>query len=272
LIRPYQPTLPRSHHPAIPISTVLKDEPDRTVIRVGDTVNRRAYPWTPTIHALLAHLKEAGFNHVPTPLGIDDSGREHLSYIPGASGRDGWPRVADETGLVAFAHLLRDYHDAVRSFNPPPDATWVFTDAPLTPNQIICHNDFGPWNVVWNGTTPVAIIDWDFAAPGDPLDDVAYALEFVIPFRDDDTALRWHAFDRPPDRRRRIELFAAAYGLSTTNGLVDRVIQRQRLAIAHVHHLAARGYEPQKRWLTDGTLNISEAQVLWSEENRHLLT
>ena len=255
-----------------PSPITLKDEPDRTVIRVGDTVIRRAYPWTPTIHALLTHLNKVGFPFAPIPLGIDDNSREHLSYIPGTSGKDGWQRVAAETGLVAFAHLLREYHAAVRTFTPPPDATWAFTDAPIAPNQVICHNDFGPWNVVWNGFAPVGIVDWDFAGLGDPLDDVAYALEYVAPFRDDETALRWHAFDRPPDRNRRIELFASAYGLTSAIGLVDRVIQRQRLTTDHIHLLAARGFEPQKTWITDGTLAVSEAQINWSESNRHLFT
>ena len=34
--------------------------------------------------------------------------------------------------------------------------------------------------------------------PGDPLDDVAYACEYVAPFRDDATCLRWHGFSAPP--------------------------------------------------------------------------
>jgi hypothetical protein len=210
-----------------------------------------------------------GFPYAPVPLGID-ADEERLSYIPGTSGKDTWPLVAIEDGLVHFAHLLRDYHSAVGTFRPPAGATWAFTDAKLAPDQIICHNDFGPWNAVWDGVTPVGIIDWDLAGPGNPLDDVAYALAYVTPFRDDATALRWHAFDRPPDRQRRIELFATAYGLTTTTGLVDRVIQRQRLVTVHVRHLAARGLEPQRTWLTDGTISVMEAQVLWSEANRHL--
>jgi hypothetical protein len=39
------------------------------VVRVGDTVRRPAGPWTPAVHALLAHLHEAGFRCAPRPLG-----------------------------------------------------------------------------------------------------------------------------------------------------------------------------------------------------------
>ncbi len=45
-------------------------------MRVGDTVRRAAGPWTPTIHALLRHLRASGLSMVPEPLGIDEQGRE----------------------------------------------------------------------------------------------------------------------------------------------------------------------------------------------------
>lgn len=76
---------------------------------------------------------------------------------------------------------------------------------------MICHGDFGPWNVVWQGHLPVGLIDWDFAHPAARLHDVAYALQYVAPFRDDAECLRWLHFPEPPNRRRRLEeaLFTA---------------------------------------------------------------
>lgn len=38
----------------------------------------------------------------------------------------------------------------------------------------VCHHDPGPNNVVFRNGLPVAWIDFDTAAPGDPLEDVAY--------------------------------------------------------------------------------------------------
>ena len=37
------------------------------------------------------------------------------------------------------------------------------------------HGDFWPENVVWNGAAIAGIIDWEDAAVGDPLSDVATA-------------------------------------------------------------------------------------------------
>lgn len=53
-------------------------------VRVGDTVRRRAGPWTPAVHSLLRYLEQAGFE-APRVLGIDEQGREILGYIAGES-------------------------------------------------------------------------------------------------------------------------------------------------------------------------------------------
>jgi hypothetical protein len=58
------------------------------VVRVDNTVRRPAGPWTPAVHALLAHLHDAGFDGAPRPLGIDEQGREVLDFVPGVVA---WP-------------------------------------------------------------------------------------------------------------------------------------------------------------------------------------
>jgi len=50
----------------------------------------------------------------------------------------------------------------------------------------VCHNDIGPGNIIWRGGEPVALIDWDFAGPGDPLDDASYLAFCAVPMLDDD--------------------------------------------------------------------------------------
>ncbi len=117
----------------------------------------------------------------------------------------------------------------------------------------------------------MGILDWDFASPGPRRHDVAYALEFAVPFRVPST-LSWHHFAEVADRPSRLEALAEADGLSSTAGLVDDVIARQRLTIAHVEELARRGLEPQATWVGDGTLDASWQQVAWAEANRELFT
>ena len=246
----------------------LQTSAHRRIVRVGDTVRRPAGWWTPAVHALLTHLQDVGFAYSPRPRGIDSHGREVLSYIPGQSGAIGWHRIHSDQGLRRFATLLRDYHDAVRGFRPSPGREWAVP--PSEPYEVICHNDFGPWNVVYDGDEPVGILDWDFAAPGPTKNDIAYALEYGVPFRDDATARTWHHFAEVPDRHARMEVFADAYGLTLTEGLVDDVIDRQNLTIAHVEELAERGLEPQASWVRDGTLDKSRRITTWVDQNRGL--
>ncbi len=151
------------------------------------------------MHALLEYLHGVGFTRVPKPIGVI-GGEEVLRFIPGDSGPAGWARVVPEPGLRALARFLREYHEASAGF--PADGRWAFADGSVRPGQVVCHSDLGPWNVVWDDLTPVGVVDFDFAYPGDLIEDVAYALEYTAPFRDDAQAMRWQGFTSPPDRRR----------------------------------------------------------------------
>ncbi|MGW3347313.1 aminoglycoside phosphotransferase family protein [Nonomuraea rubra] len=249
---------------------ILQDAEDRRVVRVGDTVRRPVHPWTPAVHALLRHLEEAGYPYSPRVLGLDEQGREVLTYLEGESGPQGWAKVVGDAGLAAFARLLRGYHDAVAGFRPPPGLSWFTGEAEPRDGEVICHGDFGPWNVVWRGDRPAGILDWDYALPRPRLHDVAYALEYVAPFRDDAECLRWLRYPAPPDRRRRLELFAGAYGLPSAEGLVDAVIGVQRDGIERVRALAAAGRQPQARWVAEGYLDDLGGRLAWSLAHRHL--
>ena len=76
-----------------------------TVVRVGDTVRRNAGPWTPAVHALLRHLERVGFTGSPRALGMDERGREVLSYLEGECGEYPLaPHWVTDEALVAVGH------------------------------------------------------------------------------------------------------------------------------------------------------------------------
>ena len=234
---------------------------------VGDTVRRPRYPWTPTVHRVLSHLRAAGLTSVPAPLGLG-ADHESVSLLPGLAGRECWPHQATERGLRSAARLLRTVHDASVGWTPPADAVWG--RPPSGPAEVICHGDPGPWNMTWTDGMATGLFDWDYCHPGPRREDVAYALEYLAPFRDDETALRWHGFDRPPDRPWRVEVFCAAYGIDS-EGMVDTVIEGQRRIIPQVRALAAAGVQPQVDWVAAGHLDELAQRVAWSEANRPLL-
>jgi hypothetical protein len=90
------------------------------VVRVGDTVRRPAGPHTPAVHALLVYLHAAGFEGAPRPLGVDERGREVLSFIPGTvPWPDRFELLEPHQRLARAATLIREFHDAVTGFVPP---------------------------------------------------------------------------------------------------------------------------------------------------------
>lgn len=188
------------------------------VERVGDTIRRTTGPWTPAVHALLRHLEASGFDAAPRVLGIDERGREILTYTEG--GEATW---SDEE-LHAVGRLVRRYHDAVASFVPPPGVQWqALLDTPPE-HEVVCHNDLSPWNTVYRDGTPISLIDWDLAAPGPRLWDLAWAVYRYVPLFDDDSCSRLGIPVQP--RAPRVRVFCDAYGLEERNLLFEGVCAR----------------------------------------------
>jgi hypothetical protein len=247
----------------------LKNNEHRPIVRIGDTIHRPTHWWTSSVHDLLNYLEKVGFAYSPRVLGFDDEGQEVLTYIEGESGKEGWYKIHSDVGLANFAKLLKSYHEAIAGYRPRNDATWAYSPNQLKPGEIMCHGDFGPWNIAWDGDKPVGILDWDFVLPAKPEHDIFYALEYSAPFRDDETTLSWHHFTEVPDRKRRVSVFLDAYGTNLPN-IVDGVVDVQRQGIVHVQYLADRGLQPQIDWAKDGTLENAEKQAQWAENNRSL--
>lgn len=242
---------------------------DKIIARTAQTVTRRSTEWTQSTQDLLRHLHGAGFAEAPRALGLNAGGDEILSYIEGESGPDAWAKIVPEHGLRSFARLLRRFHDAVRDYRPTT-SLWATEPHVVGDDEIITHGDFGPWNTVWRGREPVGVIDWEMAGPRRPMFDVAYAIEYSAPFRDDDECTRWLGYPEPPDRRRRVALFADGYGLDSSEGLYQEVVSAQRRDIDYVQSLASRHIEPQASWVRDGYLVTLRSRVDWSVSNRHL--
>jgi hypothetical protein len=239
------------------------------VVRIGDTVHRSAGPSTEAVHALLRHLEAKGFDGAPRALGFDDRGREILTYIEGAAGSevDWLPELRTDAGLEAVVRLLGEFHHAVADFIPTERSEWLGGGPSPAPGEIICHNDPGPWNVVWREGRPVALIDWDFAGPRHPLDDVAYVAFYSIPMRDDAHCRRC-GFAEIPDRAHRLRAICETYGNGATP---DELIERAE------HHLLGdieelkEGTAPWVVLLGENGGDDPEELLRWLRANRGLL-
>lgn len=61
----------------------LEGGQDTGAIRVDGSVRRPVRALTRSVHDLLQHLDQVGFQGVPKVLGIDEQGREMLTHLQG---------------------------------------------------------------------------------------------------------------------------------------------------------------------------------------------
>ena len=183
------------------------------VVRVGDTVRRPATSASPELRETLRQLEQAGFDAAPRWLGVDDRGRDVLTWIEGETFADrgrlhpylgsGEPVVLADEQVAAAFRLLRRFHDAAG----------------------VCHGDFGPWNLVWRDGLPVALIDFDNVHRGEPAEDVAYALRMFVGYG--------LVGAEPPELQRRTRLALSAYGAEfDVPVLLEREYDRAEEAVA----------------------------------------
>ncbi|WP_371406528.1 phosphotransferase [Kribbella sp. NBC_00662] len=58
---------------------------------------------------------------------------------------------------------------------------WQASPVPAGPPEVICHNDTAPWNMITDDGSVVAFVDWDTAAPGPRMWDLAYLAYTLVP-------------------------------------------------------------------------------------------
>lgn len=181
------------------------------VVRVGDHVLRPSNPHSESIHRYLTALRRNGFAGASEPVTIDLDGRERLRFIPGEVATPPYPSWArSDAALGSIARLLRRLHDASIGLDLGA-TTWSNELADPVGGEVMCHNDVCLENVVFDNGEAVALLDFDFAAPGRREFDVAAFARMCVPIDDDINAARlgWESNDRPA----RLRLVCDEYGL-----------------------------------------------------------
>ena len=226
-----------------------------SVVRVGNTVRRSTGPWTPTIHALMRHLRASGFVSVPEPLGIDEKGREILSLLPGAPATYPLPAFAwHDATLVTVARALRAFHDASVGFVMPRDGSWQWPAH--QPAEVICHNDFAPYNLMFENGKLSGVIDLDLASPGPRVWDMAYTAYRCVPLTDPNNPDA--PFPGQDAQQRRLAAFCAAYDDQTIKppSVLAAASRNLRELVAFIKRRAAEGDRAQQIVLERGDVQI----------------
>jgi hypothetical protein len=227
------------------------------VIRVGNTIRRPPALRPELVRDLLRLFETHHWPAAPRFLGVDDTGRDMLSYV---DGHVAWepvqpPGVWSDASLVRIAQLVRQFHD-------------LTADSPLARGEeVVCHNDLSPRNTVYRdvgaGLRPVAIIDWDIAAPGQRIHDVAHVCwQFVnLGPAITDVQVAGH----------RIGLIADAYELDDRPLLIETIVWWQDRCWRGIAAAADAGDPAMSRLRDLGAVDEVRDAHDWTQQHRGVL-
>ncbi len=245
------------------------------VVRRGPHVLRPSNEHSVSIHRALSALRSHGFEGASNPVGIDADGRERLEFIEGDVPLPPYPQWArSDEALTSTAVLMRCMHDASSAIDLTV-GTWSSEMADPLGGPVLCHNDVCLENVVFRDGRAVAFLDFDFAAPGRRVFDVASFARMCVPIDDDVSASRlgWSEQDRPG----RLRLVADAYGLDAgiridLLTILDRSIEkggefvRRRVEAGEPGFVkmwedmgGAERFDRRRRWWTDNKSRFEAA-------------
>ncbi|MEK4373223.1 MULTISPECIES: phosphotransferase [unclassified Bacillus (in: firmicutes)] len=242
------------------------------VYRSGDTVRREVKSDNINIRKLLKHLEKKNFSYAPKFLGVDEQGREVLSFIDGVAGHDPLKEyMCTHDVLKEIASMLRLYHDAVQDFSISDD--WERMDN--TPNniEVVCHNDFAMYNIIFKDKKPVGIIDFDVAAPGPRLWDIAYTLYTCVPlsrfFRTETgEVVNYLSLDHADQIKHRVKLFFESYGEEIAEDYLDMVLLRLEGICQYMKRQACEGDIAFQNMIQEGHLEHYQKDIQFIHEHR----
>lgn len=246
------------------------------VFRRGELVERPAPRNARALHAYLLALKEHGFDAAPAPVGLTADGREQLTFIPGDVALAPFPNWAmGSSALESVGSLLRRLHESSAAVAVDTRAEWPLHLADPEGGEMLCHNDVCPENVVFRDGRAAALIDFDLAAPGRVLWDIAMTARYWVPMLDSESAVALY----PPglDAAARLRILVDSYGLPAEGraelpGVIEQATAVCRAFVAcrvasadpvYLQALAERGgwerWDRVQTWLVDHRKTLTAA-------------
>jgi aminoglycoside phosphotransferase (APT) family kinase protein len=179
-------------------------------------------------------------------LGIDEQGREVVSWIPGVTAASG-----EEIDVLPLVEMVRQLHD-------------LTVDLVDDGFECVIHDDLQPRNVVVRDRVPVGLIDWEQARPGRRVEDVAKLCWSMI-----EPTLE----SAPVEIGERWGQLAGVYGLETLDALLSTVLDQMQTCAEDIERGAARGSVRHQALAARGDHAALRAMHAWTAANeRALLT
>jgi hypothetical protein len=241
------------------------------VVRRGEFVLRPSNPHSKSVHAFLRELRSKGFEGASMPVEIQADGVERLVFIDGDVPVPPFPVWAQtDDALASMAELMRSFHSASCRV-PVGPGSWSDELADPMGGSMICHNDVCLENVVFRAGRAIGLLDFDFAAPGRPIFDLAAFARMCVPIDDDLSAgrLGFEAVDRPL----RLRLAADTYGLDADgrHELIECLDRQMRGGGTFIQRRVQAGDPNFIRMLDEmGGMKRYDRRLQWWEQSRHL--
>ena len=217
-----------------------------SVVKIGNTVHRSKTKNFEFIHLMLLWLEKHGCSYAPKFLGIDEQGREMLSYLEGEVPREIPMTFAQKVNAIK---ILRQFHDTL--------AGTKFAGAAET----VCHHDFAPWNIIIHKRKVVGMIDFDEVGPGKRIDDVTYFI--------------WTALDlgiAPVSDKQQIKniaTLAKAYQLTNNNEIITSFLSQQNRILKFRQEVVAKAKDPDKVAFSKGAIKRIRKSMHWINQNKN---
>lgn len=240
-----------------PLSTWGSGDSPSNAVRRGDVVIT-SIPSSSPIVQLLKHLEVVGFAGSPRVVDEAGTGQLAVEYVAGGSAH---PHAWADDQVMRIGELLKLLHQASASFDAPPTAAWESTwlHEIGSGTRVFGHGDPAPWNVLERDDRTMALIDWEFAGPIDPLTDLAYATWLNAQLHDDDVA----ALQQLPSalqRAAQARLIMDGYGVARS----DRATVIDRMIEVAVHSARAEAQSAKVSPTTVDAVDVSGYPVLWA--------
>lgn len=246
------------------------------VYKHNENVLREQKYWSSTIHRVLQHLEKVQFTSCPRFLGIDQSGMEVLSFVPGEC-IDNYPFTNDENKqlliIKKLAEMIRKYHDSTLSFDRSQSDKWMFSYKGTLEKEVICHNDIAPYNTTFVNDMPYGMIDFDTCCPAPRIWDIVYVLYRFVPFSQklyDIEKKEYRCYDASKDkefRKKCIKVFFDAYGMECPEDLFEQMIARLQALADLIYEEAKSGRIAFQRMLEEGHRDLYLTEIDFIKEH-----
>jgi Phosphotransferase enzyme family len=202
------------------------------VVRVGDTVRRPTRPRSQFVHELLLHRRSRASRPLRDSWGWTVRVERSSLSSRAPSRPTSVPGTTTTNSSLQGSSSIR-YHEATAGSHLAGT------------EEVVCHNDVSPVNTVFLESTPVAMIDFDAAAPGPRIRDVAYGAFLWL-------NLGWDG-PEPDEQHRRLHLWRDACGIPDRAPLIDwvktRILETVASLIRSDAKEAAQWWNHQLSWM-----------------------